>query len=448
MFCLNSKNILDSGPDYKSKLGFWSSTALVVGNMIGSGIFLLPATLAVYGGISLLGWFCAAIGAILMALVFGELGRLAPETTGGPYAYTRLSLGEFPAYLVAWSYWISIWCTNAAIAVALVSYLTVFIPVLGHNSIAAVVAGLSVIWLLTWTNSKKIRTVGVVQLITTILKLIPILLIGLVGIFYFKTANFPSFNLTGDSNFFVLTTATTLIFFAFLGMESTTIPGVKIRNAQTTIRKATIVGTIVTAAVYLLSTAAIMGILPNETLATSNAPFADAAHVFWGDYAKYIVAAGAIISTFGALNGWILLQGQIPMSAAQDKIFPKVFGKLNENGSPAMGLVMSSILATILMALNYAKSLVEAFAFMLLLSTLSVLVPFVFSTASYVIESFKRKENNLPGRIIIGTVAFGFCLWMMAGSGQEVVFWGFLFIIAGIPFYVWMKLVDPDILGR
>lgn len=416
--------------------------------MIGSGIFLLPATLAVYGGISLLGWFCAAAGAILMALVFGELGRLAPETTGGPYAYTRISLGEFPAYLVAWSYWISIWCTNAAIAVALVSYLTVFIPLLSQSPVAAVLTGLSIIWFLTWINSKRIRTVGFVQLVTTVLKLVPILLIGLVGIFYFKIENFPTFNLTDDSNFFVLTAATTLIFFAFLGMESATIPGSQIKNAETAIKKSTIVGTIATAFVYLLSTVAIMGILPPDQLANSNAPFADAALVFWGDYARYIVAAGAIVSTFGALNGWILLQGQIPMSAAQDKIFPKVFGKLNVNGSPALGLIMSSILASVLMLLNYAKTLVDAFAFMLLLSTLSVLTPFLFSTASFVLQSFKRKERNLAGKIVLGILAFGFCLWVMAGSGQEVVFWGFILLMAGIPFYVWMKLTDPEFSGK
>jgi APA family basic amino acid/polyamine antiporter len=415
--------------------------------MIGSGIFLLPATLAAFGGISLLGWVCAAAGAILMALVFGELGRMAPETTGGPYAYTRLSLGEFAAYLVAWSYWISIWCTNAAIAVALVSYLTVFIPVLGQNSVAAILTGLAVIWFLTWTNSKHIRTVGLVQLFTTILKLLPILSIGLVGIFYFQLGNFPSFNLTNNSNFLILTSATTLIFFAFLGMESATIPGAKIKNAETTIRKSTIIGTIVTAFVYLLSTVAIMGILPHDSLSNSNAPFADAAQVFWGNAARYIVAAGAIISTFGALNGWILLQGQIPMSAAQHKLFPKVFGKLNANGSPALGLVLSSVLATILMTLNYAKSLVDAFAFMLLLSTLSVLVPYLFSIASFVMESFKRREKNIPGKIVLAVFAFAFCLWMAAGSGQEVVFWGFLLIMAGIPFYVWMKLAGHKLSG-
>ncbi|MGH8004572.1 MAG: amino acid permease, partial [Limisphaerales bacterium] len=217
--------------------------------MIGSGIFLLPATLAAYGGISLLGWLCSAIGAILMALVFGELGRLVPRTVGGPYAYTRISLGEFPAYLVAWSYWISIWCTNAAIAVALVSYLSVFISILSKSPPAAIFTGLSVIWFLTWANSKKIRTVGSVQLITTILKLIPLLLIGVVGVFYMKFDHFPAFNLSGKSNISALTAVTMLTFFAFLGMESATIAGAKIKNAKTTIRKATIAGTLVTVAV-------------------------------------------------------------------------------------------------------------------------------------------------------------------------------------------------------
>jgi len=439
---------LKTEPDNQSKLGFWPASALVVGNMIGSGIFLLPATLAAYGGISLLGWLCSAVGAILMALVFGELGRLAPRTTGGPYAYTRISLGEFPAYLVAWTYWISIWCTNAAIAVALVSYLSVFLPNLSKSPPAAIFTGLSVIWLLTWMNSKKIRTVGFVQLITTILKLIPILLIGVVGIFYVRSGHFPAFNLSGESNIAALTAATTLTFFAFLGMESATIPGSKIKNAATTIKNSTIAGTLVTVVVYLLSSVAIMGILPAETLAESNAPFADAAAVFWGASAKYVVAAGAVISTFGALNGWILMQGQIPMSAANDKLFPKVFGRLNANGSPAMGIVMSSVLASLLMALNYSKTLVDAFTFMIMLSTLSVLTPYLFSTASYVLQTIKLREGNLTGKLILASLAFGFSLWVMVGSGREVVFWGFILLMAGIPFYVWMKIADPEYSGE
>src|SRR5688572_12737539 len=134
------------------KIGLWSSTALVVGNMIGSGIFLLPATLAAYGGISLLGWIGSSIGAIALALVFSNLSKLFPNSPGGPYAYTRTGLGDFPAYMVAWGYWISIWTTNAAIAVTFVSYLTVFFPVLSSNSFLSILTGLSAVWFLTWIN--------------------------------------------------------------------------------------------------------------------------------------------------------------------------------------------------------------------------------------------------------------------------------------------------------
>ena len=198
-------------------------------------------------------------------------------------------------------------------------------------------------------------------------------------------------------------------------------------------------GTIITILVYMLSTAAVMGIIPPETLAKSNAPFADAASLFWGETAKYIVAAGAVISTLGALNGWILIQGQIPMAAAQDKLFPKIFGKTNQHGSPTSGIILSSLLVSILMLLNYSKNLVDAFTFMMLLSTLSVLTPYLFSTASFAILSFQNKDKNINGQLFIAFLAFCFSMWGIVGSGQEVVFYGFILLIAGIPFYVWLK---------
>ncbi|MCK5341887.1 MAG: amino acid permease [Candidatus Heimdallarchaeota archaeon] len=421
------------------KLGFWSSTSLVVGNMIGSGIFLLPASLALFGSISLVGWLFSSLGAILLASIFGNLSRLAPHLTGGPYAYTKISLDEFPAFLVAWGYWISIWCSNAAIAVALVGYLGVFFPILVSTPLAAIVTGLSFIWLITWVNSKQIKTVGFIQLITTILKITPIILIGFIGIFYINLDHFPGFNLTIESDLSALTAVTTLTFFAFLGMECATIPGSSIKNPETTIKKATITGTIITILVYVLSSAAIMGIIPAETLAESNAPFADAASLFWGEAAKYIVAAGAVISTLGALNGWILIQGQIPMAAAHDKLFPKIFGKTNNNGSPIAGIIISSLLVSFLMVLNYSKGLVEAFTFMIMLSTLSVIIPYLFSTASFAIMMFEKKEKGMTRKLITALLAFCFSIWIIIGSGHEVVFWGFLLLMAGIPFYVLLK---------
>lgn len=424
------------------KLGFWESTALVVGNMIGSGIFLLPASLAVFGGISLVGWIFSSIGALLLAIVFGNLSRLAPHANGGPYAYTKIGLGEFPAFLVAWGYWISVWCTNAAIAVALVGYLSVFFPFLGNNPLAAILAGLSFIWFFSWLNTKPIKTVGIIQLITTILKITPIILIGLFGIFYLNTDHFIPFNLSDQSDFSAITATVTMTLFAFLGMESATIPSTGTEAPETTIKKATMTGTIITVLVYVLSSAAVMGLIPPETLANSNAPFADAAAIFWGEPAKYIVAAGAVISTLGALNGWILIQGQIPMAAAQDKLFPKIFGKINQHGSPTSGIILSSLLVSILMLLNYSKKLVDAFTFMMLLSTLSVLTPYLFSTASYAILSLRKKEKNINGKLITALLAFCFSLWVIVGCGQEVVFYGFILLMAGIPFFVWLKKSD------
>ena len=182
-----------------------------------------------------------------------------------------------------------------------------------------------------------------------------------------------------------------------------------------------------------------MGIMPAEMLAKSNAPFADAAALFWGESARYIVAAGAVISTFGALNGWILIQGQIPLAAARDELFPKVFGRVNLNGSPITGIIISSILASILMGLNYGKGLVEAFTFMMMLSTLAVLTPYLFTTASYALSALGMKDSNAAGKVSVAGLAFCFSLWVMFGSGQEVVFWGFLLLMAGVPFYVWLK---------
>ncbi|MEM8485334.1 MAG: amino acid permease [Bacteroidota bacterium] len=422
------------------KIGFWPSTALVVGNMIGSGIFLLPASLALYGGISLLGWLVAAGGAMLLAVVFGNLGRYAPDATGGPYAYTKISLGEFPAFLVAWGYWISIWSTNAAITVALVGYLAVFFPVLSINPMAAILTGLCFIWLITWVNTKSLQTVGVVQLTTTVLKVVPIFLIGLLGLFYLKGAGtFPVFNLSGESNISALTATVTLTFFAFLGVESATIPSANIKDAARTVKKATVVGTVVAIVAYVLSSAVIMALIPAETLANSSAPFADAAAVMWGESARKLVALGAVISTLGALNGWILIQGQIPMAAATDKLFPKVFGKQNKSGAPAVGIVLSSILVSVLMMTNYHKSLVEAFTFMMLLSTLSVLTPYLFSIASYGLMVFEKEEEGKKGKLIVALLAFCFSMWIVIGCGHEVVFLGFILLMMGIPFYVWLR---------
>lgn len=423
------------------KIGLWSSTALVVGNMIGSGIFLLPATLAAYGGISLLGWIGSSIGAIALALVFSNLSKLFPNSPGGPYAYTRTGLGDFPAYMVAWGYWISIWTTNAAIAVTFVSYLTVFFPVLSKNSFLSILTGLSAIWFLTWINTRGVKAAGRVQLITTILKLTPLVLIALVGLFFIDLDNFTPFNVSTDSNFSAITATATLTLFAFLGLESATIPAGNIRDPEKTIPRATMIGTLVTIFVYVIGSAVVIGMIPSKELQLSNAPFADAAALMWGDNARYWVAMGAIVSTFGALNGWILLQGQMPMAAARDKLFPEIFRKENKKGAPVLAIVISSILISGLMMMNFTRRLTDTFTFMVLLATVTSLVAYLFSATSYGIIVMQNKfwKRESISKIILASLAFAFSLWAVVGSGEQAVYWGFIAIIAGIPFYAWMK---------
>jgi ABC-type transport system involved in cytochrome c biogenesis ATPase subunit len=209
-------------------------TALVVGNMIGSGIFLLPASLGPFGGISIVGWLVSAAGSTLLALVFARLSRLVKKS-GGPYTYTREGFGDFAGFLVAWGYWISIWTTIAAIAVAFVSYLSFFVPVLKTSPVLAAGAGLATIWILTGVNVIGVHTAGMVQLVTTVLKLLPLLAISTIGLIYVNGANFVPFNATGKSALGAITGTVALTLWAFLGLESGTTPAEHVHDPERTI---------------------------------------------------------------------------------------------------------------------------------------------------------------------------------------------------------------------
>jgi basic amino acid/polyamine antiporter, APA family len=428
--------------EHKKKLGLWTSTSLVVGNMIGAGVFMMPAALAAYGGISLLGWIFSTIGAILLAKVFSNLSRLMPQADGGPYAYSRRGLGDFAGFLVAWGYLVSIWCTNAAIAVSLVSALSTFFPALATHSVLAVITGLASIWLLTWINTLGIVTSGKLQLVTTVLKILPLIVVAAAGLFFIQWKNFVPFNSSGKSEFAAISATMTYTFFAFLGLECATIPSGSVTNPEKTIPRATMLGIGITAVIYLVGTISIMGMIPGRDLQHSVTPFTDAAVIIWGSSARYWVSAGIAVAAFGALNGWILIQGQMPYAIAKDRLFPPVFCRENKKGVPAKGMIISSIFVSLLMYMNYTRGLVEQFKFLILLTTLSVLVPYLFSTASYIIirmqDKFVKKSRQNISAIVLSSLAFLFAIWLIIGSGQEIVYWGFILLMAGIPFYVWI----------
>lgn len=425
-------------------LGFWMCTALVVGNMVGSGIFLLPATLAPYGSISIVGWMFTSLGAICLALVFAKLASLVPKA-GGPYAYTREGFGDFAGFWIAWGYWIAIWSGNAAVAVAFVSYLTVFFPALkGHLWLAGLV-GLGVVWSTTWINCRGVKQAGTTQLITAILKLLPLIAIATLGLLWVDTANLTPINPSGEPVHSALAATAALTLWSFLGLESATVPAGDVENPTRTIPRATLFGTVLAALVYILGMTTVMGVVPTEELARSNAPFSVAAAYMWGPWAYYAVAVGAVVSCLGTINGFTLLQGQVPAAAAQDGLFPRRFGIISERGVPAYGLIASSIFITILLMMNYSGSrgMVEIFVFIILLATLTTLMPYAFCAMAELVILVRDPERfrgqRLFGSGVIAAVAFVYSVWTVYGSGAEIVLWGFILLLLGIPVYVWMQ---------
>jgi APA family basic amino acid/polyamine antiporter len=416
-------------------------TALVVGNMVGSGIFLLPASLGAYGGVSIVGWLVTSAGAMFLALTFARLARALPRV-GGPYAYARASFGDFPAFLVAWGYWISICAGNAAIAVALVGSLAYFWPVLAARPAMGGAAALASIWLLALVNLRGVRTAGWVQLVTTVVKLAPLVAIGTVGLLFLHWDNFTPFNVSGRSMLSAVSSTAALTLWAFTGLESATIPADDVEKPDRVIPRATLLGTALAAMVYILATAAVMGVMPPAALAASPAPFADAASRMWGPGAAAAVAAGAAVACFGVLNGWTLLLGQLPLAAAMDGLLPRVFARLSARGTPAFALVSSTALVTLVVATNYAKGLVTAFTFIILLSTLATLLAYACSSMALVVSNVRARDGlrgwRLAGWLGVALLAFGYSMWAVVGVGRDTVFWGLLLLLAGVPAYLWV----------
>jgi APA family basic amino acid/polyamine antiporter len=424
------------------RLGILATTALVVGNMVGSGVYLLPSSLAAYGGVSLLGWLATSAGAMCLALIFARLAAVCPAD-GGPYAYTRMAFGDFAGFLVAWGYFVAIWFGNAAIAVAFAGYLGALVPPIGSSPAGLVVASIGAIWLLTWVNSRGIRESGAMQVATTVLKLVPLLLIGISGLLALNREHFEPFNLSGQSLPDAVAATAALTLWAFLGLECASIPAGSVDRPKRNIPRATLLGTLVAALVYVGSTTAVLGVVPPATLASHEAPFAAAAETLWGSSGAALVAAGAAVSAFGALNGWTLIAGQVPMAAAENGLFPAAFARRNRCGVPMAGIIVTGVVASVLSAMSFRRGLVEVFTFAILLATLNVLITYLLTSAAFIVLRLRRRSPFLAigarTAIVLGLLGLSYSIWTIIGVGAEVVYWGSLGLLAGVPIYVILK---------
>lgn len=448
-------------PRLKRSMGLWMATALVVGNMVGSGIFTLPAVLAGEAGpASILSLVFTGIGAMLLALVFANLGRAHPRT-GGPYFFARRAFGDFVGFQTAWAYWIAAWVGNAAIAVAFAGYLGVFWgDVNTSNALAAFVA-IAAIWIFTLVNVVGARETGVAQVLTTILKFVPLAVIGLLGLFYMEADNFTPFAPASGGFDWHINAAATLALWAFIGLESATVPAEEVRDPEKTVPRATILGTLATTVLYLVALVAIVGVLSQTALAASSAPFADAANAMWGGsflgltWGKWI-ALIAMAATLGALNGWIMLTARVSLAAAKDGLFPSAFGRVHgERGTPVFGLVVSSVLVTALVLYNWNASFADRFTDVVLLATWMTLIAYAYSAAAEVVLFYRERElftwAKLGRDTLIAGLAFAYSVWAIWGSGEEWLAKGFMLLLFGIPVYVWLRWrarpapLEPDV---
>ena len=427
-----------SAPSPGRAIGFYTATAIVVGNMIGSGVFLLPAALSGYGRLSLVGWVVSAGGSMLLALVFARLAGLTPST-GGPYVYTRRAFGDLPGFLVAWSYWISIWSANGAIALALVGYLDPFVPGLVRQPASAAALAIAGVWLLTYVNIRGVRLAGRVQVVTTLLKLLPLVIVGVAGLLVLQPAYFAVPDAAAAAPGVSVMAVMTLTLWAFLGLESATVPAGEVRDPERTIPRATIVGTAVAAVIYIMSTAGVMGVIEPGMLGQSSAPFADAARALFGGPAAALVALGAAISCFGALNGWTLLSGQLPMAVARDGLFPPVFARMSRRHTPAAGMAIGALLSSLLIASNYTRGLVSLFEFVIILSTLGALVPYAVCSLATLLGRDGAPSRAGAGMTLVAILALLYSMFTIAGAGREALLLGALAFTAGLPVYVWVK---------
>lgn len=425
---------LDTPP---RQIGFAIALALVVGNMIGSGIFLLPANLAPLGVNAIYGWVLTIGGAMCLAAVFAALAKAMPEAAG-PYDYVRTALGAPPAFFVMWSYWISIWVTNAAISIAAVSYLSSLAPSLFATPGVAAGAAIAFVMLFAAVACSGARTSGGVQIVTSILKVMPLIAAVVIVIMVVGAGDQPAQIALAPVSLGGVSAAAALTLWAMLGFECAAIPASRVCNPERNIPRATLLGTFIVGVIYLLASSAVFLLLPADAAASSSAPFADLVSSFWGAGAGTAVVFFAAISCLGALNGWVLMQGEVPLALARRGLFPAWFGRVNGRGMPVRAQLLGTLLSAGLIAANYTRGLTELFGFMALLATAATLVLYLVAAASALqLMAIGRLQRGLM--LLITLLGAVYALWTLYGAGAEATGWGAVLLATGVPVYLIMR---------
>ena len=425
----------------KKEISLFMATMLVCGNMIGSGVFMLPSTLAQVSGpgATIIAWILTTVGSILIAISFANLGTKYPST-GGAYHYTKEAFGDFAGFLSAWLYWNGSWIGNAAILVAITSYASVVFPALNNPTISIIFSS-AVLWIFTLINISGVKKAGKIQSFVTVFKIAFFALFIIVAFLNFDSVNILPLYPEGKGLSTVPLAATSTLW-AFIGLESATVAAGELKNPEKNVRKSTIYGLIISAAIYLLISIGSMGAMNNKELAQSSAPLTDILTNALGTQVGKILTIAVVICILGTIIGWLLSTARVAYAAGVDGVFPKFFGKINKKtGTPVNSLIFGSVLVNILLVMNFQKGMVDAFTFITILATLSYLPVYLLSISAEMMLAFKEeKKFNFKifiKKSILPLLAFVYVLWTIYGSGAETVMWGFILMLIGIPLYIY-----------
>jgi len=430
----------DRTPQERRALGFWLCLALVIGNYIGSGIFLLPAQLAPYGWNAFFGWVITIVGALCLAYVFARLARAMPLAPG-PFAYVERAFGRLPAFVVTWAYWISIIVGNAALSAAAVSYLSLFWPALASVPGLGALIAVGLVWSLTAANCVSVRAGGGIQAVTVIAKLLPLIVvigITIVIIAEGRQDAAPALR-ASDLSFGSISAAATLTLWALVGVECASVAARNVRNPGRNIPRATLIGTLAVGIVYLCVSSAVAMLLPQGDVAQSNAPIALFVSYYWSEGLALFVGLFAAISCLGTLNGFILLQGEMPLTMARSDGFPAWFAKTSRAGIPVRAHILSSLCTSLLLGANYSSSLAELFQFMILLSTSATLVLYLACSLTALRLQQTRDIPFSSGLAVLATLGAIYSIWTLAGAGMDALKWGAALLLVGGVIYGLMR---------
>ncbi|MES2290047.1 MAG: amino acid permease [Pseudomonadota bacterium] len=418
-----------SEPSPARPFGVWTAAALVVGGMIGSGIFVMPAQLAPYGWTGLAAWCVAIPGALLLAYVLSKLAAAKPQATGA-VAIVGDALGPMPGLLVGWSYWVGICSANAIIALTAIRYAAAFVPALTATPLATALGATTLIWALTALNLGGAKGAGRFQVLTTALKLLPLVavVIILAGLAVMEPTRFTA----GGHKGFVaadLTTALTLAFFPLVGFECACLAAERVRDPARNVLRATLYGTALTGILYLIISNGVVFALPESTVVHSDAPIAYFVESFWGRFAGLSVAAFASIAAIGCLNGWVLLQGELPLGMARSGLMPAFLAKTSDRDVPTAAILISSAFASFLVLSGAIPGLTGVLTFMLQLTTAATVWLYLGACVAALVLGVVR-----PAAVI----GLAFSAWVLWGSGMEALGLSIALMLTAIPLY-WLR---------